>query len=105
LKFSTVLHWAVELEAQSKYLDHYLDDFFFVGIVESSDCLKIMDGFFSNVCNKLGVPIADEKPMDPCTKIEMLGLKIETDELLVKIPDDKIQKLISLLDNFLVKHG
>jgi len=37
--------WAVELEAQSKYLDHYLD-FFFVGVAESSDCLKIMDVFF-----------------------------------------------------------
>ena len=58
---------------------------------------------FSNVCNKLGVPIADGKTMDLCTKIEILGLTIDTDELLVKIPDDKIQKLISLLDNFLSK--
>jgi hypothetical protein len=73
-----------------------------VSIAESSDCLKIMDTF-SNVCNKLGVPIADGKTMDLCTKIEILGLTIDTDELLVKIPDDKIQKLISLLDNFLSK--
>ena len=40
---------------------------------------------FSNVCNKLGVPIADEKPMGPCTNIDILGLTIYTDELLVKI--------------------
>jgi hypothetical protein len=58
---------------------------------------------FSNVCNKLGVPIADEQPMDPCTKIKILGLTIDTGELLVKIPDDKTLKLISLLDNFLSK--
>jgi hypothetical protein len=51
----------------------------------------------------LGVPIADEKTMDLCTKIEILWLTIDTDELHVKIPDDKIQKLISLLDNFLSK--
>jgi hypothetical protein len=44
-----------------------------VGVAESSDCLKIMD-VFSNVCNKLGVPIADEKTIGPCTKIEILGL-------------------------------
>ena len=56
---------------------------------------------FSNVCNQLGVPIADEKPVGPCTKIDILGLTIDTDELLVKVPDDKIQKLISLLYNFL----
>jgi hypothetical protein len=58
---------------------------------------------FSNVCDKLGVPIADEKTMDLCTKIEILRLTIDTDELHVKIPDDKIQKIISLLDNFLSK--
>ena len=73
-----------------------------MGIAESSDCQKIMDAF-SNVCNNLGVPIADEKTMGPCTKIDILGLTIDTDEMLVKIPDDKIQKLISLLDNFLSK--
>jgi hypothetical protein len=44
-----------------------------VGVAESSDCLKIMD-VFSNVCNKLGVPIADEKTIGPCKKIEILGL-------------------------------
>ena len=80
-------------------MDHYIDDFFFVGVAESSDCLKIMDAF-SNVCNNLGVSIADENTMGSCTKIEILGLPIDTDELLVKIPDDKIQKLI-----FLVKNG
>ena len=71
-----------------------------MGGAESTDCLKIMD-VFSNVCNKLGIPIADEKTMGPCTNIEILGLTIDTDELFFKVPDDKIQKLISLLDNFL----
>jgi len=53
--------------------------------------------------NNFGVSIADEKTMGTCTKIEILGLTIDTDELLVKIPDDKIQKLICLLDKFLSK--
>ena len=51
-----------------------------MGIAESSDCLKKVDAF-SNVYNKLGVPIADEKTMDLCTKIEILGLTKDTDEL------------------------
>jgi len=38
---------------------------------------------FSNVCNKLGIPIADEKTMGLCKKIEILGLTIDTDEMLV----------------------
>lgn len=64
-----------------------------MGIAESSECQKLMDAF-SNVCSKLGVPIADEKTMGPCKEINILGFTIDTDEMLVKIPDDKIQKII-----------
>ena len=35
-----------------------------------------------------------KKTVGPCKKIEFLGLTIDTDEMLVKIPGDKIQKLI-----------
>ena len=48
---------------------------------------------FANVCLRLGLPIADEKTVGPCTNIEYLGLTIDSDELLVKIPQDKIEKL------------
>jgi len=43
--------------------------------------------------NKLGVPIVDEKTMGPCTKIDILGLTIDTDELLVIILDGKIKPI------------
>jgi hypothetical protein len=49
---------------------------------------------FANVCLRLGLPIADEKTVGPCTNIEYLGLTIDSDELLVKIPQDKIEKLL-----------
>jgi hypothetical protein len=37
--------------------------------------------------------IADEKTVGPFTNIEYLGLTIDSDELLVKIPQGKIEKL------------
>ena len=66
-----------------------------MGVAESNDCLNIIDAF-SNVCNKLGVSIADKK-MYPCAKIDILGLTIDTDELLFIFQLTKN----SLLDNLL----
>jgi hypothetical protein len=36
------------------------------------------------------------KRLGPCANIEYLGLTIDSDELLVKIPQDKIEKLLDL---------
>ena len=101
-KFSTFLHWAVSDEAKSDNLDHYLDDFFFAGSADSNDCKEIMEAF-SKVCSRLGVPIAEEKTVGPCTNIEFLGLTIDTLELMIKIPDDKVEKLLNLLNTIIVK--
>jgi len=94
-KFSTFLHWTVTHKTNTDNLDHYLDDFVFAGEATKNDCKFLMTAF-ANVCLRLGVPIADEKTVGPCTNIEYLGLTIDSDELLVKIPQDKIKKLRSV---------
>lgn len=43
------------------------------------------------------------KRLGPCTNIEYLGLTIGSDELLVKIPQDKIEKLQDQLTSVLSK--
>lgn len=101
-KFSTFLHWAVTRETNTENLDHYLDDFFFAGEANKNDCKLLMTAF-ANVCLRLGVPIADEKTVGPCTNIEYLGLTIDSDELLVTIPQDKINKLQDQLTSVLSK--
>ena len=91
-KFSTFLEWAVKSESNSQDIDHYLDDFFFVGAAGTSDCEVLMKTF-SNVCTNLNVPIAVEKTEGPTTIIEYLGLTIDTEKMVIKIPCDKIQEL------------
>jgi hypothetical protein len=48
---------------------------------------------FSVVCDRLNVPIAITKTVGPTTVLEYLGLTIDTVNMLVKIPDDKILEL------------
>jgi hypothetical protein len=85
--FSTFIHWLVSQEHGSQNSDHYLDDFFFAG-----HCKRLMKTF-DRVCERLGVPIAKEKTEGPMTKMEYLGLTLDTIEMWVKIPDNKVQEL------------
>ena len=101
-QFSTFLHWAVTHETNTDNLEHYLDDFFFAGEATKNDCKFLMTAF-ENVCLRLWVPIADNKTVCPCTNIEYLGLTIDSDELLVKIPQYNIEKLQDQLTSILSK--
>jgi hypothetical protein len=90
--FSTFIHWLVSQEHGSQNSDHYLDDFFFAG-----HCKRLMKTF-DRVCERLGVPIAKEKTEGPMTKMEYLGLTLDTIEMWVKIPDNKVQELLKQIN-------
>ena len=64
--FSTFIHWLVCFKSNSKNLDHYLDDFFFAGEAGTNNCTNLMNQF-DGVCERLGVPIANEKTEGPTT--------------------------------------
>ncbi|XP_063426544.1 uncharacterized protein LOC134710223 isoform X1 [Mytilus trossulus] len=93
-KFSTFIQWAVMTESNSDNLDHYLDDFLFAGKSNTEDCKNLMNSF-DRVCCRLGVPIAHEKTEGPTTKLSYLGLLIDTEKMLIQIPEDKVLELKS----------
>ena len=95
-KFATMLHWAVTSYSGIDTLDHYLDDFIFIGSSLSNDCAVLMHTFKS-ISASLGVPIADEKTVGPTTVLTFLGLVIDTVLMMVRIPQEKLEKLQNLL--------
>lgn len=96
--FSSFIHWLVEQKTGLKTLDHYLDDFFFAGQEHSGNCEKLM-GVFSDICKELGVPLAEDKSIGPVTVLTFLGLEINTEEMLIKIPQNKLDALVETLEN------
>ena len=66
----------------------------------SQDCKILMDAFFQ-VCKDLGVSIAEEKTCGPTTSLIFLGLVIDTHDLTVNIPIEKVRQLQALLLNCL----
>ena len=59
-RLSTFIEWVVRNEANSDNIDHYLDDFLFAGEGNTDECNRLMN-IFSVVCDRLNVPIANEK--------------------------------------------
>jgi hypothetical protein len=63
-----------------------------------SDCNLFSKGnlfdFFCKICNSVSVPIADDKTEGPTTSMKYLGLLIDTEKMMVKIPTEKLNKLL-----------
>ena len=51
----------------------------------------------------LGVPIADKKTEGPTTRICFLGLEIDTEEFVVRIPLPKIEEITSKIQELLLR--
>jgi hypothetical protein len=98
-KFATFIQFCVSKKANSNNIDHFLDDFFFAA-KNRNQCQILLDAFDS-ICYDMGIPVNDEKTEGPTTKMEYLGLEIDTAEGTIKVPSDKIEKAKSMLEEAL----
>ncbi|CAC5358968.1 unnamed protein product [Mytilus coruscus] len=80
------------------------NDFIFGGSANSDDCLVLMNTF-TELCNELGVPIAEDKTIHPITRLTFLGLEIDTVDMVVRIPVAKLIKLRSQLQPMTIKRN
>ncbi|XP_041427190.1 uncharacterized protein LOC121396391 [Xenopus laevis] len=94
--FASFLEWTVTVEAGSKLLLHYLDDFLFVGPANSKVCAAILE-HFTWLCNKFGIPLAEEKTVSPCNVIQFLGIEIDSQKMEFRLPEEKLKKLRKLV--------
>lgn len=93
------MQWVVEQKTGLSTIDHYLDDFIFVGN-DFETCLKLME-MFKQVAQELGVPLAEDKSVGPTNNLVFLGLEIDTVAMMVIVPVHKRVELVSLLQKFI----
>ena len=96
-RFATFLEFAVRRRSTVGRLPHYLDDFPFGGKKGTNHCKVIMTNFQACM-SKLGVPIASEKTEDPTTVLCFLGLELDSDEMVVRLPMDKVHDIIQKIE-------
>ena len=97
--FSTFLEWVVRKQSGSERICHYADDFLFVGekgAASGFSCLDILN-CFRVVCGNLGVPLAEEKTVEPTTQLTFLGLDINTESQTISVPDEKLRKISEMI--------
>ena len=94
-EFSSALHWIMEHKLHASGVVHILDDFLFAG-KSFKHCNIHLDKFLS-LCKDIGVPIAQEKTYRPATTMSFVGLEIDTVEMTVRLPIDKLQKARAII--------
>ena len=92
------LEWCIAKEGV-EVIYHYLDDFATLGPPNSEECSRNLHTLQS-VCKKLGIPLAAEKQAGPSTTIEFLGITIDTIRQELRLPDNKLRRLQSLLEEW-----
>lgn len=99
-KFSSALHWIMEHKYTARGVVHILDDFFFTGIPNSTDCARDLSNFLQ-MCEETHIPIKNEKTVHPTTKIEFLGVTLDSVQQVAQMPADKVTKILNKINEFL----
>ena len=95
------LEWCIAKQGVT-HIFHYLDDFLVMGPPQSDAC-KANLHTLQTVCARLGVPLAPEKQEGPTTTLTFLGIVIDTVRGELRLPADKLQRLLSAVDMWLSK--
>ena len=89
------LQW-VMLDSGVSIVDHYLDDFVTMGTPGSSECRRNLERILA-VCADLGVPLAMDKLEGPAQCLTFLGIELDTQVGVMRLPADKLSRLKDLL--------
>ena len=75
---------------------HYLDDFLLIGQAGSGECGQALS-MSLQICERLGVPIAPHKMEGPSSVISFLGICIDTVNMMLSLPQEKLTRLRALI--------
>ena len=92
------LEWCAR-EQKASQIYHYLDDFIIVGPPDSDQCQKDLSTLES-ICTTLGVPLAAHKREGPTTCLTFLGIEMDSQAGILRLPADKLQRLTSVLQEW-----
>ena len=89
------LEWIIRQNGVT-LVDHYLDDFITMGPPGSETCGQNLDRILA-VCRELGVPLALDKLEGPSHCLTFLGIEMDTQRGVLRLPTDKLSRVKVLL--------
>lgn len=94
-RFSSSIAFLVAAKFPGGHVLHVLDDFLF--IAPSEHLCQLMLREFLAICMFVGIPVAKDKTEPPSTALTFLGIHIDTVKRETKLPHEKVQKGLKLL--------
>ena len=88
--------FVVKYRIESKSLLNYLDDYFFAALRKLICDQRVQK--FLEVCAEISFPVSMEKTVWGTTVLVFLGLLIDTEEQMVRIPLEKVNGALDLLE-------
>ena len=85
------VEWCAK-DAGAEFLWHYLDDFITVGRAGTGEC-ELNISISNHVSKRLGIPLAADKCEGPATCLTFLGIEIDSREMELRLPAEKMQRL------------
>ena len=86
--FSSALYWILENNKKVRNTVKVIDDFLFIA-KEKGTCQHYLSKLLE-LAAELGIPIAPQKTVLPCTKLVFLGIELHSIIMLASLPSDKI---------------
>jgi hypothetical protein len=98
---SNALQWMSNTRLGIKSMSHILDDFL-IGEKEKSACQYSLNKFLA-LCSNLGIPTAPEKTTQPTKVLSFVGYELDTHNMEVRLPADKLTKGKALITECMSK--
>ena len=97
-----LVEWILVHNYGVDFLRHYLDDFLTLGPPASPICHNNLQTCVQ-LCTKLGLPLHPDKLEGPATCLTILGIELDSDKLQARLPADKRDRIIALLEEWSTK--
>ena len=94
--FADLVCWVINHIYKLKRVIHYADDYLLVSLQDLLVARQEVERL-NNSFRDLGIPLANEKMVGPASSITYLGIQINSNDLIISIPDDKLRELRTLL--------
>ena len=94
-----LLAWIAQENGVSNNI-RYLDNFLTMGPPDSSTCQRNLD-IFTQLYKDLRVPLAVEKIEGPSTSLTFLGIILDTEQMEIGFPDEKLKHIKVTLEEWL----
>ncbi|CAJ0925546.1 unnamed protein product [Ranitomeya imitator] len=86
------LEWLLKWETGLSSSTHYLDNILFVDAGDSQVCQYLLYSFRA-LTQELGIPLSEDKTEGPVRCLTFLGIEIDTDQIVFRLPVEKVEIL------------